>query len=85
MKPYTAADIDGGYAAVTPLLYVGQPPFPATMPDNPEAARLLIRAGETVFFFDSTTCYVTLILLGMTHEAAKDRIRLARFGPLAAS
>lgn len=85
MKPYTAADIDSGYAAVTPLLYIGEPPFPATMPDNPVAARMMIEAGETVFFHDSTTCYVTLILLGMTHESALDRLRLARFGPLAAS
>jgi hypothetical protein len=85
MKPYTAADIDSGYAAVTPLLYIGEPPFPATMPDNPVAAKLMIEAGETVFFFDSTTCYVTLILLGVSSEAAQDRLRLARFGPLAAS
>lgn len=79
---YTAADIDSGYTAVTPRLYIGEPPFPATMPDNPSAAKLLMEAGECVFFYDSVTCYITLILLGMSHEDAEDRLRLARFGPL---
>ena len=85
MKPYTAADIDGGYAAITPLLYIGEPPFPATMPDNPVAAAMLIEQGKTVYFFDSETCFVTLTLLGIKCEDADARLRLARFGPLGAS
>ena len=83
METFTAADIDSGHTAVTPLLYIGEPPFPATMPDNPQAAALLMERGETVYFYDSETAFVTLILLGMSGSAAADRIRLARFGPLA--
>ena len=46
-------------------------------------AKELMEAGEDVYFYDSESCYLTLILLGMSGSAAADRIRLARFGPLA--
>jgi hypothetical protein len=82
MKPYTAADIDGEYAAVTPLLYIGKPPFPATLPHGPVEAALLMSHGETVYFLDSESCFVTLTLIGIKCQDADDRLRLARFGPL---
>lgn len=84
MESYTAADIDGGYTAVTPLVYVGRPPFPATFPDGPSDAVWYVQHGETVWFYDSASAFATLVLLGMTGAAAVERLRLARFGPLAA-
>ena len=70
---------------MTPLLYIGEPPTPATLADNPQAAKLLIERGQTVYFMDSTSAYHTLILLGVEGTAAYDRLLLARFGPLRAS
>ena len=84
MESFTDADIDSGYAAVTPRLYIGRPPFHATNPDGPVIAKELMEAGEDVYFYDSESCYVTLILLGMTHDAATARLCFARFGPLGA-
>lgn len=84
MESFTAADIDGGYAAVTPLVYIGRPPFPATFTDTPQEAVWYVERGETVWLLDSDSIYETLILLGMPSQAAFDRLSMARFGPLLA-
>ena len=85
MEAFTAADIDGGYANVTPSLCIGKPPYVAVLTYDPLMAAHMIHKGHTVCVMDSTIAHDTLILLGLTEDKAQDRLRLARFGPLATS
>lgn len=84
MDAFTAADIDGGYANVTPSLCIGKPPYKAVLTFDPLMAAHMIEQGHTVCVMDSTIAYDTLRLLGLTEDKADYRLRLARFGPLRA-
>lgn len=68
------------YAALTPNLYLGEPPFSAVFCSYPTQAAMFVAEGTTVWVIDIDTARLALYLLGLTDAEVSNATTAAKRG-----